>query len=93
MFSGDFRWEALDANQEMQRHLLGASLMGFGGALAGGCTIGQGLTAGSVMALSWPFALGGIVLGAWFGTFMLIGGWCAMRAWIRARLWGVSQQH
>jgi uncharacterized protein len=91
--NGDFRWEAFDAHQEMQRHLLGASLMGFGGALAGGCTIGQGLTAGSLLALSWPFAIGGIVLGAWFGAFMLMGGWCAMRAWIRARLTGVSQQH
>jgi uncharacterized membrane protein YedE/YeeE len=89
----DFRWEAFDAHQEMQRHLLGASLMGFGGALAGGCTIGQGLTAGSLLALSWPFALSGIVLGAWFGTFLLIGGWYAMRGWIRARIWGVSQQH
>ena len=89
----DFRWEVFDAHQEMQRHLFGASLMGFGGALAGGCTIGQGLSAGSLLALSWPFALAGIVLGAWFGTFMLIGGWCNMRGWIRARIWGVSQPH
>ena len=89
----DFRWEAFDAHQEMQRHLLGALLMGFGGALAGGCTIGQGLTAGSLLALSWPFAIAGIVLGAWFGTFLLIGGWCNMRGWIRARIWGVSQSH
>lgn len=93
LVAGDFRWEAFDAHQEMGRHLLGASLMGFGGALAGGCTIGQGLTAGSLLALSWPFAVGGIVVGAWFGTFMLIGGWCAMRRWIRANLLGVSQQH
>ena len=93
MVARDFRWEAFDAHQEMGRHLLGASLMGFGGALAGGCTIGQGLTAGSLLALSWPFAIAGIVLGAWFGTSLLIGGWCAMRRWIRARIWGVSQQH
>ena len=65
LLARDFRWEAFDAHQEMQRHLVGASLMGFGGALAGGCTIGQGLTAGSLLALSWPFAVGGIVLGAW----------------------------
>ena len=93
LIARDFRWEAFDAHQEMQRHLLGASLMGFGGALAGGCTIGQGLTAGSLLALSWPFALGGIVAGAWFGTFMLIGGWCAMRRRVRALLGGVSEQH
>jgi uncharacterized membrane protein YedE/YeeE len=93
LIARDFRWEAFDAHQEMQRHLLGALLMGFGGALAGGCTIGQGLTAGSLLALSWPFALGGIVLGAWFGTFMLIGGWCSTRAWVRERITGVSQPH
>lgn len=92
LVAGDFRWEAFDAHQEMQRHLLGASLMGFGGALAGGCSIGLGLSAGSLLALSWPFAICGIVSGAWFGTFMLMGGWCAMLAWFRA-LRGVSQQH
>jgi hypothetical protein len=45
------------------------------------------------LPLPLPFALGGIVLGAWFGTFMLIGGWCAMRRWLQARPWGVGQQH
>ncbi len=91
--AGNFRWEAFDAHQEMQRHIFGAALMGFGGALAGGCTIGQGFSAGSLLALSWPFAIGGIVLGAWFGTFMLMGGWCAMNGWIMARLGRATQPH
>jgi uncharacterized protein len=45
----EFRWEAFDDHHEMRRHLTGAVLMGIGGIMAGGCTIGQGLTAGSML--------------------------------------------
>lgn len=70
----DFRWEAFDDPREMRRHLLGAALMGFGGLLAGGCTIGQGLTAGSVGALSWPLAVLGMAAGARLGMAILVEG-------------------
>jgi len=70
----EFRWEAYDDDREMRRHLVGAVFMGFGGILAGGCTIGQGLTAGSLLALSWPLAVGGMVLGARLGIYILMGG-------------------
>ncbi|MFX8918490.1 YeeE/YedE thiosulfate transporter family protein, partial [Acinetobacter baumannii] len=49
-------------------------LMGAGGILAGGCTIGQGLTAGSMLALSAPLALGGMVIGARLGIAILVDG-------------------
>jgi uncharacterized membrane protein YedE/YeeE len=70
----ELRWEAFDDDREMRRHLLGAVLMGSGGILAGGCTIGQGLTAGSMLALSWPFAVGGMVIGARLGITLLVEG-------------------
>lgn len=70
----EFRWEAFDDDHEMRRHLLGAVLMGFGGILAGGCTIGQGITAGSMLALSWPLAVGGMILGARIGIAVLVDG-------------------
>lgn len=70
----DFRWEAFDDPREMRRHLLGAVLMGFGGLLAGGCTIGQGITAGSVGALSWPLAVLGMAAGARLGMAILVEG-------------------
>lgn len=70
----EFRWEAFDDDHEMRRHLAGAVLMGAGGILAGGCTIGQGLSAGSMLALSWPFAVGGMVLGARLGIAILVDG-------------------
>ena len=70
----ELRWEAFDDPREMKRHLLGAVLMGSGGILCGGCTIGQGLTAGSLFALSWPLAVAGMALGARLGIALLMEG-------------------
>jgi uncharacterized membrane protein YedE/YeeE len=70
----ELRWEAFDDDHEMRRHLGGAVLMGLGGILAGGCTIGQGITAGSMLALSWPLATGGMILGARLGIAVLVDG-------------------
>ena len=82
--AGDLRWEAFDDTREMRRHLVGACLMGFGGICAGGCTIGQGLSAGSVLAPSWAFSVGGIFLGARLGIAVLLGGGPAQRfGWSR----------
>ena len=50
--------------QRPGRHLLGATLMGIGGVTAMGCTVGQGISAISMLSLSSFLALGGIVLGA-----------------------------
>jgi uncharacterized membrane protein YedE/YeeE len=46
------------------RYALGAALMGFGGILAVGCTVGAGLTGGSVLAVSPLIALAAMMLGA-----------------------------
>ena len=70
----ELRWEAFDDDHEMRRHLGGAVLMGAGGILAGGCTIGQGITAGSMLSLSWPFAVGGMIFGARLGIATLVDG-------------------
>ncbi len=72
--AGELRWEAFDDHHEMKRHMVGAALMGMGGVLAGGCTIGQGLTAGSMLALSWPIAVIGMAVGARIGIALLIEG-------------------
>jgi uncharacterized membrane protein YedE/YeeE len=58
----------------MRRHLAGAALMGFGGVLAGGCTIGQGMTAASLLALSAPVAIAGMIIGARGGIYLLVDG-------------------
>jgi len=74
LFDREFRWEAFDDHHEMRRHLVGAVMMGGGGILAGGCTIGQGISAGSIMALSWPLAILGMMVGARLGIAFLMEG-------------------
>ena len=73
----DMRWEACDSARELGRHLAGATLMGIGGVLALGCTIGQGISAFSVLALSAPLAFASMLLGARVGLAWLLGddGW------------------
>lgn len=73
LLSDEFRWEAFDDQREMRRHLSGAILMGTGGVMAGGCTIGQGLSAGSLLALSMPLALAAMMLGARLGIALMVG--------------------
>ena len=74
LIRNEFRWEAPDDAREMRRHLLGAFLMGTGGVYAGGCTIGQGLSATSVLALSAPIVLVSIWCGVWIGLTYLMEG-------------------
>ena len=49
----------------------GGILMGLGAALAGGCTIGHGITGVSTLALSSIAATLFTVLGVWFTTFLV----------------------
>ena len=50
------------------RNLLGGGLMGVGGTLALGCTIGQGLTGASTLGPGSLLALAAMFLGAWWGV-------------------------
>ena len=71
---GRFRWEACEDPRELRRQIIGACLMGMGAVLALGCTIGQGLSAMSILAWSAPLAVAGIVIGAVAGLRQLIEG-------------------
>jgi hypothetical protein len=70
----DMRWEACDDARELGRHIGGAALMGFGGMLAMGCTIGQGLSAFSALAVTAPVVILCIAIGARLGLAWLIEG-------------------
>ena len=70
----ELRWEAFDDPREMRRHLFGSALMGVGGVLAQGCTIGQGLSAASVLAMTAPLFMISVLAGAWLGLRHLIEG-------------------
>ena len=58
-----FRWEGFVSTEDLVNHIGGGVLMGFGGVCALGCTIGQGLTGISTLAIGSFLALGAIVAG------------------------------
>jgi hypothetical protein len=62
-----FRWEGFAGTQDTAHHLVGAVLMGVGGVTAMGCTVGQGLSGVSTLALGSFLAFAGIVAGAVVG--------------------------
>ncbi|EPX85590.1 YeeE/YedE family protein [Salipiger mucosus] len=74
LIKGHFRWEACEDPRELRRQILGAVLMGAGAVLAMGCTIGQGLSAFSVLAISAPVTMAAIFAGAALGLRQLIVG-------------------
>jgi len=65
--SGTFHIEAFTDTDDMIRHLFGASLMGIGGIVALGCTVGQGITGMSTLALGSLIALVSIIVGGLLG--------------------------
>lgn len=74
LIKGHFRWEACEDPRELKRQCLGAICMGFGAVLALGCTIGQGISAFSLFALSAPLTFLAIFAGAALGLRQLITG-------------------
>ena len=62
--SGSFRWEGFASVADLRAQLGGALLMGFGGVTALGCTIGQGMSGLSTLALGSFIAVAGIVTGS-----------------------------
>lgn len=73
-FRNEVHWEAFDDAREMRRHLTGAALMGTGGIMAQGCTIGQGMTGMAALSATAFIALAGIVTGALLGIRYLVEG-------------------
>jgi hypothetical protein len=62
---GSFRWEGFTHRADLVRHLVGGALMGTGGVLAMGCTLGQGLSGLSTLSLGSLLSVLGIFAGAW----------------------------
>ena len=64
LISRSFRIEWFASFKDFVMHAVGGVLMGFGGVLGLGCTIGQGVTGVSTLALGSFITFGGIVLGS-----------------------------
>ena len=62
--SKTFRLESFRDPADMLRHIVGGILMGFGGVVALGCTIGQGITGFSTLAVGSIVAFFAIIAGA-----------------------------
>ena len=58
-----FRFEGFASVEDLSNHVIGGVLMGFGGVTALGCTIGQGLSGVSTLAIGSFIALASIVAG------------------------------
>ncbi|KZK84986.1 putative inner membrane protein [Pseudovibrio sp. Ad13] len=74
LLKGHFRWEACDDPRELRRQILGGFLMGTGGVIALGCTIGQCISAFSTLAVSAPVVMLSIIAGAAIGLRQLVVG-------------------
>lgn len=64
IFTKSFRVEWFASSQDFIRHLIGGTLIGIGGVLSLGCTIGQGVTGISTLAIGSFITLISIIIGA-----------------------------
>jgi len=81
-FAGDFRIEGFSGLDDLIRHLTGAMLMGVGGVLGLGCTIGQGMTGLSTLAIGSVLTTASIMAGGVLGIRYLERG--SLKAALRA---------
>ena len=73
LLSRGFRWEGFAGPEDTANHLVGGALMGIGGVTALGCTIGQGLSGLSTLAIGSFIAFAAILAGGLAGLRYL--GW------------------
>ena len=64
LLGGDFKFEGFKTENKLGHYLTGAILMGFGAVLAGGCTVGAGMSGGAIFALTAWLTLISIWAGA-----------------------------
>ncbi len=69
---GEFMWRSPGPGRIAQA-FSGGMIMGVGGVMAGGCTIGHGITGVSLLAMGSIVSLIFIVLGGWTMTYIIFG--------------------
>ena len=78
ILSKGFRWEGFAGAEDTGNHIIGGLLMGFGGVTALGCTVGQGLSGVSTLAI-----------GSILAFFAIVAGSAATMKW---QYWRISRQ-
>ncbi len=71
LVAGRFVWQSFESPAQTGRYALGGLLMGFGGVLAGGCTLGAGLSGLPTLGVSAILAMISIISGAKLAAFVL----------------------
>ncbi len=64
LLTGTFAWQSFDSPRQTGRYLSGGVLMGVGGVLAGGCTVGAGLSGVPTLSLASLLAIVSMAVGA-----------------------------
>jgi uncharacterized membrane protein YedE/YeeE len=77
VLTGGFRIEWFTRGSDLARHAIGAALMAVGGVLAMGCSVGQGITGMSTLALGSVITLLALITGS--ALTMKISLWWLMR--------------
>jgi uncharacterized membrane protein YedE/YeeE len=71
MWMGRFHLTGFTDVADMLRNILGATLMGIGGVMAMGCTVGQAITGVSTLAIGSFLTFAAIVIGGFYGLRVL----------------------
>ena len=69
--TGTFIWQSFESAAQTGRYMGGAVLMGFGGVLAGGCTVGAGLSGVPTLSIAAILAIATMAAGAWITDALL----------------------
>lgn len=69
--TGTFVWQSFESAAQTGRYMGGAVLMGIGGVLAGGCTVGAGLSGVPTLSVAAFLAIGTMAAGAWITNALL----------------------
>jgi uncharacterized membrane protein YedE/YeeE len=74
--AGRWRLEGFALDDDLVRHLAGGAVMGVGGTLVGGCTLGAGIGGTAMAAPAAWLGLAGMIAGAaWTVHVLASGGW------------------
>jgi hypothetical protein len=69
--TGTFIWQSFESAAQTGHYMGGAVLMGIGGVLAGGCTVGAGLSGVPTLSIAAILAIATMAAGAWITDALL----------------------
>ncbi|PYC48558.1 YeeE/YedE family protein [Litorivita pollutaquae] len=68
LLRGEFTWQSFESPAQTGRYMAGAALMGVGGVLAGGCTVGAGLSGVPTLSVAALLAIASVAAGGYLAA-------------------------